>query len=315
MKKNEQLFYLIKSLSKSEKRYFKIFCFSSNNVNNYLRLFEELDKQTVYDESSIRQKFAGETFIKQLHVTKNYLKQLILSALRNYHQKFSKEIEIRSILDNIEVLYNKELVDLCKTEIEKGKRLANEYGYHSYQLALNVWQRKILLLKKNVNTPELKPLLQEANEIVYQQGMKNRLWEGFTEVFNYINDEEKKFPKKFPIAEKRADFNGQLMQNNLSYIYSVINQQGNTALMHLENNLNLLQKKPHKIKENPESYLSVLNNKLSFLIRQENNKEVEKIAEQIRLDIIKYGLKTNQFTVRMVLRSFNLELERSESVV
>ena len=65
MKKNEHLFYLIKSLSKAEKRHFKIFTDSEDKNKNYILLFDEIDKQIIYDEKIIKKKFWNATFVKQ----------------------------------------------------------------------------------------------------------------------------------------------------------------------------------------------------------------------------------------------------------
>ena len=44
MTKKGNLFHLIKALTKSEKRYFKIFCFSEKTRKHYLQLFEAYEK-------------------------------------------------------------------------------------------------------------------------------------------------------------------------------------------------------------------------------------------------------------------------------
>ena len=58
-KASDQLHKLIKSLSKPEKRYFKVF--SSRHIigdeNNYQTLFDAIDKQEEYDEEKLMKKF------------------------------------------------------------------------------------------------------------------------------------------------------------------------------------------------------------------------------------------------------------------
>ena len=55
----ENLFVLIKSLSKSEKRQFKLYVgrMESNQNSKFLILFNLLDKMEVYDEKIILKKF------------------------------------------------------------------------------------------------------------------------------------------------------------------------------------------------------------------------------------------------------------------
>ena len=78
MIKKDKLFSLVKSLSKSEKRHFKLFAARQNGGRNYLKLFNAVEEQECYSEQLIKSKFAGENFTNQLHVTKNYLYKLIL---------------------------------------------------------------------------------------------------------------------------------------------------------------------------------------------------------------------------------------------
>lgn len=125
MIKSEQLFYLIKSMNKAEKRYFKLFASSNNENNNYSLLFEAIDKQDIYDESAIKEKFQNKTFINQLHVTKNYLNQLILKSLRNFHSTISKDAEIKDLLRDIEILLKKDLFQQCEQVIDKALKIAS----------------------------------------------------------------------------------------------------------------------------------------------------------------------------------------------
>ena len=77
MKKAPDLFHLIKSLNKSEKRYFKLSVSIQQGEKNYLRLFDVIDKQEIYNEKEIKTHFSGEVFIRQLDVTKNYLYKVL----------------------------------------------------------------------------------------------------------------------------------------------------------------------------------------------------------------------------------------------
>ena len=54
MTKKGNLFHLTKSLSKSEKRYFKTSLGEKTVNKNYVKLFNIINKQTEYDENEIR---------------------------------------------------------------------------------------------------------------------------------------------------------------------------------------------------------------------------------------------------------------------
>ena len=94
MTPSEDLFRLIKSLTPNEKGYFKKFSkiHVREGKNNYMMLFEAIDKQIEYDEKAIINKFSKEQFVKQFPVAKNYLYNLILKALDVYHSVCDLEI-------------------------------------------------------------------------------------------------------------------------------------------------------------------------------------------------------------------------------
>ncbi len=85
MKNN--LFDLIHSLSRNEKGYFKKYSLkhSPEADNNYVKLFNAIEKQKENDDDWLDKKFRKEKFATQLHVTKNYLYKQILKSLESFH--------------------------------------------------------------------------------------------------------------------------------------------------------------------------------------------------------------------------------------
>jgi hypothetical protein len=63
MKPSNELFELIKSLTKSEKRFFKLQSSLQSGDKNYIRLFDTIDKMSEYDEEEVKSNFKGEKFI------------------------------------------------------------------------------------------------------------------------------------------------------------------------------------------------------------------------------------------------------------
>ena len=146
MKPSNELFILIKSLTKSEKRYFKRFCkfYSNDKKNNYLKLFEAIDNQSIYDESKIKKKFRGEVFIKQLSVTKDYLNKIILKSLNFYNSTNDPYILIKELITEAELLINKKLYVQSWKKLQRAKKLAYEYGYF-YLVIESIGDERFLL--------------------------------------------------------------------------------------------------------------------------------------------------------------------------
>ena len=112
---NEQkdnLFQLIKSLTKSEKRQFKLYVgrMGSNNNAKFLSLFNFLDKLDKYSEKAILVK--GIVTKQQLSNLKAHLYKQILISLRlnPIHQNI--RIQIREQMDFAAILYQKGLYKL-----------------------------------------------------------------------------------------------------------------------------------------------------------------------------------------------------------
>lgn len=127
-KNTDPLFQLIKSLTKSEKRYFKLHVNRSKNIDDakFLKLFDLIDKQKDYNESKILTK---EDAIKpqQLSNLKAHLYKQILQSLRNLNSNDDIDLVIREMIDHSTILYNKCLYDQCVKMLEKAKLTAEKY--------------------------------------------------------------------------------------------------------------------------------------------------------------------------------------------
>ena len=127
------LFAIIHSLTPSEKRYFKLFSqrqVQSKNTN-YLKLFDAINDQELYNETELLKKFRRETFIKQFAVTKNYLFQNILKSMREYNEESFIEWKVRNQYLQIKILASKGLDEEAEKLIMKTKELAWQYEYYT----------------------------------------------------------------------------------------------------------------------------------------------------------------------------------------
>lgn len=123
------LFALIKSLTPSEKRYFKLFAqrqVQSKNTN-YAKLFDAINEQESYNEDALLKKFKHEKFAKQFAVAKNYLYDMILGCLQDYNEENYIEWKIRNLFLQIKVLASKGLDEEAHKLIKKTKELAWQY--------------------------------------------------------------------------------------------------------------------------------------------------------------------------------------------
>lgn len=144
MKPSEELFDLIKSLTKSEKRFFKLSSSLQSGNKNYLKIFSAIDKQPEYDEEALKKEFKKETFIKHFPSEKNHLYKLILKSLRAYHSDNSVSSILKQEIKNIEILYMKSLYKECNKFLERAKKMAITHEKFYYLYELLSWEKVLL---------------------------------------------------------------------------------------------------------------------------------------------------------------------------
>lgn len=132
----DNLFLLIKSLTKSEKRQFKLYVgrLDVNTDSKYLNLFNYLDKATVYDEKAIVK--SGIVKKVQLANVKAHLYKQILISLKLNPSHQNIRSQIREQLDFASILYHKGLYKQSLKILDKAKDLAiiNEEKNLAYEI-------------------------------------------------------------------------------------------------------------------------------------------------------------------------------------
>ena len=132
MKTSDDIFQLIKSLTKQEKTYFKKFAsaFTDEEGSNYLKMFDEISYQAVkeeaYNEEKIKKGNYSGKFLKNLSYHKNYLYNMIMSSLVNYHKDNKEIIFIRNLLSQVEILTGKLLYEQALKVLARASKIAEE---------------------------------------------------------------------------------------------------------------------------------------------------------------------------------------------
>ena len=122
----DPLFILVKSLSKSEKRQFKLYVgrLGVNTDAKFLALFNLLDKMKVYKEAQILEQ--GIVKKAQLSNLKAHLYKQLLVSLRLNPAHQNTRVQIREQLDFATILYQKGLYKQSLKLLDKAKAVALE---------------------------------------------------------------------------------------------------------------------------------------------------------------------------------------------
>lgn len=313
MVKNEELFVLIKSLSKSEKRYFRMFCSQTEGDSNYLKLFDVIDKQKIYNEKDIKRQFRDEAFSKQLHVTKNYLRRLIMKSLRNFHGKLSKDAEIKDLIKDIEILFHKELYDHCLTELEYAERIAKSYELTTSYIELFTWKRKVIQARRPQNYHELDDVLQNQKDYINILLNTNQYWQiavQSTRIGPVINSGNYEKLELLTSSTPAITLEAKVLYYNTKYLHHLQRSENQLAENALIDLINLLEINTARITEEPGLYISTINNLLSFYVFTKNNEKALQLIAKAKAVYEKFELASaNKALFRQISRTFNVELE------
>lgn len=169
MAKKDQLYELIHSLDKSEKRYFKLLITRDHKEHKHLQLYTALEKVKVYDEKKIKESIQDVYIKKHFAETKYYLYHLILKALKQYRTENSVDNLLLEKIQNIEVLIQKALWEQATNELHKAKKMAYDYERFEFLTLLFSYENKIIVSTRlhGFTEADLAKLWSEKSE-VYQ---------------------------------------------------------------------------------------------------------------------------------------------------
>lgn len=121
----DPVFQLVKSLTRSEKRHFRLFANrqGSSEGLKFLLLFDEMDNQDVYNEERVLKQVSAIKKSQLANLKANLYKHL-LASLRLYHTNQNIDIQLHEQLDYARVLYNRGFYQQSLKMLEKIKVMA-----------------------------------------------------------------------------------------------------------------------------------------------------------------------------------------------
>ncbi|TAL61555.1 MAG: hypothetical protein EPN85_04540 [Bacteroidetes bacterium] len=275
MKASEDLFELIQSLSRNEKRYFKRFTalHVRGKKNKYMLLFDAVVRQEKYDEAQLKRQFCNQAFIRQFTAAKNHLYHRILSALESYHHSIHSEV--KSLLHRAEILFNKGLYKQSHKAILKAKQLARAYEMHHVMVEIfRHWEMNLAVKNPDVSwmqnilreeTEELS-LLQSTKDYrsIYYRIVTHHYLYGTTRDKKHFGQFKKMIHNPLLLDERKAKtFEAKLRFHDArSFYFSIINDKTNQYLS-VKNTIAHFKKHPEKIRQAVSKFIIYLNNVLS----------------------------------------------------
>jgi hypothetical protein len=299
-KTSDSLYDLIQSLTKSEKRYFKLL--SSRHTigeeNNYVLLFDYLEKASYFDEEELRKHFKGEAFLNKFSITKKRLYDRILNALNQFHLINDIEAKAYGLLHSAEILFQKSLYSQSRKTLVSAEKLAAKHQLTNVLLEIRKKQKKIL--EKNnyldVDFKAIEVIQKEDREILLQTGLENELWTQKSKLFRQLmqrgparnETDQNAFDDIVSTISKisrpeTSTFEALYLENHVMAAYYFALNDWENSFAELKKNWNLFQENGHQIEAHPDRYLSILSNLIYTSDKIGRQDELEMYMNELRL--------------------------------
>lgn len=297
-KASDNLHRLIKSMSKPEKRYFKVF--SSRHVigdqNNYQILFDAIDKQGEYDEAKLMKKFENEAFVNRFSIAKSRLYNSILKSLDAFHSNSSVEAQLKRTLHCAEILYNKSLYGQSLKLLRSAKKSAQKHEKVTTLMEISKWEKRIIEKDNYQDSTEadIEEIFEQDKSLLGHIEENNRLWNIKSKIFQnlYVKGkarspfEREKFSeiltKSMPEDRESLITENRYLFNHIysAYYYGIGDYEA--SFPYLVDNVALIEKHVQVFAEEPNVYLSVLTNAIYLASRLGKQSETENFLNKLK---------------------------------
>lgn len=324
-KKSNHLYELIKSLNKTEKRYFKLY--SSRHTigtqNNYIYLFDFISKMEVYDEDLILKKFKGEAFLNNFSITKGRLYTHILNALDLYYSTSSIDAQLYKTMHSADILFDKGLYQQSEKILHSAEKQAKKYGKQLLLLEIKNKQKKLIEkesyseLKKN----QLALLFEDEKKIVTEIEKYQLLWHTKSVLFNELNlrghiRSEDQIQSLKTIIDSINSVTVQKSTPNIKHLFHHIHSAYYFAIndlekcyTHLINSKALVESNTVLFEDTPNTYFSLITNLIFIATKLKKYKESEEFLSILKsIPESKKYVSTIDLDIKYFSSIYSLEL-------
>jgi hypothetical protein len=271
----DPLFILIKSLSKAEKRHFRLESRTSGEAL-FVQLFDALDKMEVYQEPQVLKKVPG-IRKNQLANVKAHLYRHLLDTLRMLDRQKDIRITVREQVDYAEVLYNKGLYQQSLRWLAKAKVLATEH--QEVELKMQILEFEKLIEARHITrsienraeqlATESRACIQQLTSLSHLSNLALNLYGMYLKLGHARNEKEAIMLRSF--------FENNLPETNLRQMtfyekvnlyqayswYSYILQDFLMFYRYTQKWADLFEEYPRQKESDPALYIKAMNNLLT----------------------------------------------------
>ena len=179
------LFALVQSLDKNEKRHFRLSATFQKGSKNYTDLFDALLNEKAYDEKKFRFKHKDKNFIKNFAFNKIHLFNRLISSLADYGFERTVDGKMQAMIAECRILFRKEMFRRYFKAIARAKEFAYKHERFGYLLQI-IDIEKLIIPKELIYSDKSEELRKEAklvtakiNNIMEYSAMAGKLLKDF----------------------------------------------------------------------------------------------------------------------------------------
>ncbi len=193
----QEIYELVKSLSKTEKRYFKLYTQFQQGDKSYLKLFDILDKQLSYEEKKINQKFIAKNKVTNFPAVKKYLFDQIIASIKSYGAYKDLDSDHTDLIETYKVLHYKGLHGQSERLLKKIKKVTwddDAFIRHFYVLLMEY-------LREMFNVDD--PSVSRVHQILEEKKQTFNIIQNYTEVGDLFSYQRLYLRKKLYCRTKK----------------------------------------------------------------------------------------------------------------
>jgi hypothetical protein len=287
----EPLERLIDSMSKSEKRYFRIASrLNARKDSTALKLFDDI--------------INGKTGrAPQVPVTRHNLFKMIVRSLANFHNQRSNFGNLSDDLNGLIILYQRGLYDSCRKQVDKCIDKALAVECFSVALEFLTLKRKVTIATSPADETTLRQISKHEFETIQKITVTSAYWNSMIN----LREEE---PALRAINTKQLPVEAQVLRLHGEFTRHYVGGDTSNASNAIRKLVTLIESDPKGAAKDSRSYLVVLSNQLELFIHLKNWSSVPALLKKINsIQSAFPALACSTYHIRLTLRIFNLELE------
>lgn len=325
-KASDHLHRLIRSLSRAEKRYFKLHTARHmvGGQSNMQTLFDAIAGMEEYDERALLDRFEHEAFTNRFAITKRRLYESVLRSLDAFHADASIDARLHRSLNQVEILYRRALYDDASKLLAGVRRSARQHDKQAVLVAVRQWEQRLVEVGNyaRLSTADLNDFLEQGAALLEEQAQLDHLWDlksrvimglyrqgqvrdtrGVGELAGLLNDPLLQHPERLRTARSRFLFHH--LQGAAHFAMGTLP----ACREHLEAAYALLEADRERFQDEPNLVLSTLSNLIWVHVRSGAYEQAFQALTRFRSAPGEWNMPDNQdLDLKLFATTMSLEL-------